>query len=77
VKFSPAIAASRHRGDADGTFAPLERSTHTSTVTFGLHQSMRTMLEAAMLLQHSVWSDWSPAAREYRNRFAGRKDLNL
>lgn len=54
-----------------------QASTHTSTVTFGLNQSMRTMLEAALLLQHATWADWSDGARERRSQFAGRKDMGL
>jgi len=54
-----------------------QASTHTSTVNFGLNQSMRAMLEAAILLHHATWTEWSDGARERRNQFAGRKDMGL
>lgn len=64
------------RGDDDP--APAELSTVESTITSGLRHSLRTIEEALQLVRtHETWTDWSPAAREARNRLAGTRKLGL
>ena len=58
--------------------APAELSTVAATVAAGLRHSLRTIAEATVLVRTStVWTDWSPMARDLRNRQAGQRKLGL
>ena len=54
---------------------PAERSTHSSTIAYGLRQSRRTINEATAMLAAPAWRDWARKDREFRNAHAGKPHI--
>jgi hypothetical protein len=77
VDFVGTAKDARHFFKYDESYdkVPAERSTHTSTITFGLKQSRRTLTETVALLKSPTWQSWADKDREIRNRHAGKPHL--